>query len=61
MDDVLAVADRVAVLRLGKNNGVFNVDDASKESIIAAITGATDNVVSQREATRPIKVETRSK
>ena len=61
MDDVLAVADRVAVLRLGKNNGVFDVAEASKEIIIAAITGATDNVVSQREATRPIKVESRSK
>lgn len=47
MQDVRAVADRVVVLRLGKNNGVFNVD-ASNEELIGAITGATDNAVSRR-------------
>ncbi|WP_427006211.1 ATP-binding cassette domain-containing protein [Pseudarthrobacter sp. H2] len=52
MADVQAVADRVAVLRLGRNNGVFNVSDVSAEDLIAAITGATDNVVSRRSATR---------
>ncbi|MDQ6739218.1 MAG: ATP-binding cassette domain-containing protein [Actinomycetota bacterium] len=50
MADVKAVADRVAVLRLGRNNGVFNVSDVSVEDVIAAITGATDNVVSRRSA-----------
>jgi D-xylose transport system ATP-binding protein len=40
--DVLAVADRVVVLRLGRNNGDFNVSDVTSEMIIAAITGATD-------------------
>jgi D-xylose transport system ATP-binding protein len=52
MADVKAVADTVAVLRLGRNNGVFNVAEVSSEDIIAAITGATDNVVSQRHARR---------
>ncbi|MDL4775840.1 MULTISPECIES: ATP-binding cassette domain-containing protein [Thermomonosporaceae] len=48
MPDVRAVADTVAVLRLGRNNGVFPVRDVSNEDIIAAITGATDNVVTRR-------------
>ncbi|WP_078869059.1 ATP-binding cassette domain-containing protein [Streptomyces sp. NRRL B-1347] len=50
MADVRAVADRVAVLRLGRNNGVFNVADTTPEEIIAAITGATDNAVTRRRA-----------
>ncbi len=52
MADVKAVADRVAVLRLGKNNGTFRVADVSTEDVIAAITGATDNVVARRSASR---------
>ena len=52
MVDVKAVADRVAVLRLGRNNGVFDAQAVSSEEIVAAITGATDNVVSQRAARR---------
>ncbi|HKT56791.1 MAG TPA: ATP-binding cassette domain-containing protein [Microbacterium sp.] len=55
MADVQAVADRVAVLRLGRNNGVFSVQEVSYEDIIAAITGATDNVVTQRAAARTPK------
>jgi simple sugar transport system ATP-binding protein/D-xylose transport system ATP-binding protein len=50
MDVVTAVADRVAVLRLGRNNGVFAIEDVSPEDIVAAITGATDNVVTRRTA-----------
>lgn len=50
MEDVRAVADRIVVLRLGKNNGTFNVSDVSTEDIIAAITGATDNAVTRRAA-----------
>ena len=48
MADVQAVADRVAVLRLGRNNGDFRVPEVSYEEIISAITGATDNVVVRR-------------
>ncbi|MGX1853771.1 ATP-binding cassette domain-containing protein [Streptomyces sp. NBC_01456] len=50
MADVQAVADRVAVLRLGRNNGVFDVEGTSHEEIIAAITGASDNAVTRRQA-----------
>ncbi|GAA4062336.1 ATP-binding cassette domain-containing protein [Nonomuraea soli] len=48
MVDVKAVADRVAVLRLGQNNGVFDARTTTQEEIIAAITGASDNAVSRR-------------
>ena len=50
MDDVKTVADRVAVLRLGRNNGVFNARDVSCQDLVAAITGATDNAVTRRRA-----------
>ncbi|MBB1245190.1 sugar ABC transporter ATP-binding protein [Streptomyces durbertensis] len=52
MGDIKAVADRVAVLRLGRNNGVFDVNTTPHEQIISAITGATDHAVSQRTANR---------
>ncbi|MFB7469811.1 ATP-binding cassette domain-containing protein [Kitasatospora sp. NPDC056184] len=48
--DVRAVADTVAVLRLGRNNGVFPVAGTSSEAIVSAITGATDNAVTRRRA-----------
>lgn len=48
MADVRAVADRVSVLRLGRNAGDFSVADTSYEEIVAAITGAADNPVSRR-------------
>jgi D-xylose transport system ATP-binding protein len=38
--DVFAVADRVEVLRLGKNAGSFDMETATREQIVAAITGA---------------------
>ncbi|KJS60227.1 sugar ABC transporter ATP-binding protein [Streptomyces rubellomurinus] len=50
MADVKAVADTVAVLRLGRNNGVFEVANTSHEEIISAITGATENAVTRRQA-----------
>ncbi|MFE3406163.1 ATP-binding cassette domain-containing protein [Streptomyces anulatus] len=48
MADVRAVADTVAVLRLGRNNGVFDAATTTASELVAAITGATDNVVSRR-------------
>jgi D-xylose transport system ATP-binding protein len=48
MADVLAVADTVAVLRLGRNNGVFDALETSSEEIVTAITGAADNAVTRR-------------
>ena len=38
--DVFQVADRVMVLRLGRNAGDFRIADTSQEKIVAAITGA---------------------
>jgi D-xylose transport system ATP-binding protein len=55
MSDVMAVADRVTVLRLGRNNGTFNVSETSSQEIIAAITGATTNAVSERAHRRATK------
>jgi D-xylose transport system ATP-binding protein len=40
MADVLSVADRICVLRLGRNSGSFVASDTSRETLIAAITGA---------------------
>jgi D-xylose transport system ATP-binding protein len=39
--DVKAVADRVMVLRLGRNAGEFDMARASQEEIVQAITGAS--------------------
>jgi len=50
MADVMAVADRVVVLRLGRNNGVYNVADVTSEILIAAITGAVDHSAAPRRA-----------
>lgn len=59
--DVQAVADRAVVLRLGRNNGEFRIADVSYEDIIAAITGATDNVVTRREAAVRAQKEEKNK
>ena len=39
LDDVGAVADRVAVLRHGRNNGVFDVASTTSEQVHLAMTG----------------------
>lgn len=41
MNDVRAVADRIEVLRHGRNNGSFHTDSVSHEEILGAITGAS--------------------
>ena len=51
MEDVRAIADRIVVLRLGRNNGIFTPDSSNHE-LIAAITGASENSVSRRLAAR---------
>ncbi|MFI6366730.1 ATP-binding cassette domain-containing protein [Nocardia sp. NPDC050630] len=56
MEDVRAVADRIVVLRLGRNNGTFG-PDVSNHELVAAITGATDNVVARRSARRAVEVD----
>jgi D-xylose transport system ATP-binding protein len=40
LTDVFQVADRVVVLFLGRNNGDFDLGSASREDVVAAITGA---------------------
>jgi D-xylose transport system ATP-binding protein len=48
MADVQAVADRIVVMRLGRNAAEFNVEEATTAELVAAITGASDNVVAAR-------------
>lgn len=50
MADVQAVADRIVVMRLGRNAAEFRVEEATTEQLVAAITGASDNVVASRAA-----------
>ncbi|MBB5785499.1 ATP-binding cassette domain-containing protein [Jiangella mangrovi] len=60
MADVQAVADRIVVLRLGRNEAEFRTVDVTTEQLVAAITGASDNVVAERNArhTQPPAGET---
>ena len=53
MADVQAVADRIVVLRLGRNAAEFRVEEATTEQLVAAITGASDNVRRPRGAQSP--------
>ena len=48
MADVMAVADRAVVLRLGRNNGEYNIAEITSETLIAAITGAVDHSALRR-------------
>ncbi|WP_203338658.1 ATP-binding cassette domain-containing protein [Nocardioides limicola] len=52
MADVQAVADRIVVLRLGRNAAEFRVEEATTDQLVAAITGASDNVVAARAERR---------
>lgn len=56
MEDVRAVADRIVVLRLGRNNGIF-LPGASNQELVTAITGADDNAVSRRGRRTAEKVQ----
>jgi D-xylose transport system ATP-binding protein len=47
--DVKAVADRVAVLRLGRNAGEFDMAEATQEEIVQAITGASAHGTGRRK------------
>ena len=48
--DVFEVCDRIVVLRLGKRIADFRVRDASREQVVAAITGADLEVVKKQIA-----------
>lgn len=58
MEDVRAVADRIVVLRLGRNNGVFTPETSNAE-LVGAIAGASDNSVSRRANRRAAEEEQR--
>jgi D-xylose transport system ATP-binding protein len=58
--DVRSVADRVTVLRLGRNAGDFVMAETTQQEIVHAITGATDNVASRRRARTADADEARS-
>ena len=47
MPDVLKVADRIEVLRLGRRVAIFRRDEATLESLVAAMTGALTQEGSQ--------------
>ena len=44
MPDVIAVADRVHVLRLGRNVATYRAEDTSMEELVGAMTGAVGSV-----------------
>jgi D-xylose transport system ATP-binding protein len=50
--DIFEVADRIVVLRLGRNAGVFDAHGDSSEDVVAAITGASDSAALERERAR---------
>ncbi len=53
MEEVRAVADRVAVLRLGRNNGFFEMKYTTQEQIISAITGSDTMAVTLQHSLLP--------
>ncbi|MFJ5228402.1 SpoIIE family protein phosphatase [Kitasatospora sp. NPDC088391] len=53
LDDVQAVADRVAVLRLGRNNGLFEARYTSQEQLAAAIGGGHPLAVTLQRSLLP--------
>ncbi len=50
--DIFEVVDRISVLYLGRNNGVFNTHGTSQEQIVGAITGAEFGNGNPEAATR---------
>ena len=45
--DVFEVCDRIVVLRLGRRVADFRVEDASREQVVAAITGADIGILAE--------------
>jgi rhamnose transport system ATP-binding protein len=44
LPEVLAMSDRILVMREGKQMGIFGRDEANQEVILAAATGQTRNL-----------------
>ncbi|WP_443054321.1 SpoIIE family protein phosphatase [Streptomyces sp. IBSBF 2435] len=53
VDEVRAVADRMAVLRVGRNTGVFDTKYTTQEQIDAAVTGNTAMAVNLQQSLLP--------
>lgn len=53
LDEVRAVADRVAVLRVGRNTGLFDTKYSTQEQIDSAITGSTAMAVDLQQSLLP--------
>ncbi|WP_413966293.1 SpoIIE family protein phosphatase [Actinacidiphila polyblastidii] len=53
MDEVRAVSDRVAVLRVGRNTGFFDTKYATQEQLDSAVTGNTAMAVSLQRSLLP--------
>jgi D-xylose transport system ATP-binding protein len=51
--DVFQVVDRIFVMRLGAPGGEFDVNTASQQEVVAAITGLTENGRGAEGATTP--------
>ena len=50
--NVFEVADRIAVLRLGRLAATFDADDSTREQVVAAITGADVRAIATRRRTQ---------
>ncbi len=46
--DVFEVADRIFVLRLGRNAGVYKVEETDEQQVVGAITGASVDTAEQK-------------
>lgn len=53
LESVRAVADRVAVLRLGRNGGFFDTRFATHEQIVSAVTGDHSTAVTLQQSLLP--------
>ncbi|GAA2824193.1 hypothetical protein GCM10010505_56270 [Kitasatospora aburaviensis] len=53
LDNVRAVADRVVVLRLGRNRGFFDTKYATQEQILSAVTGDHSTAVTLQQSLLP--------
>jgi D-xylose transport system ATP-binding protein len=52
LEDVFTVADRIVVLRLGRNAGTFAAGEVTHEELVAAITGAAEGAAARRRQRR---------
>jgi D-xylose transport system ATP-binding protein len=50
LNDVFAVADRITVLRLGRNVGLFDRKTTTEEEVVAAITSGRPTKVAEASA-----------